>query len=122
MSTSTFNYFGFGSNLLSSRITLSNKSAKFIGLGLLRNYKLKFVWNSLRWKGSVATIVREEGSVVFGCVWELNNSDSDNLDAQEGVGQGIYWSFWDVNALHYPPVRISLFDIILFFLYFYKFL
>lgn len=85
--SNTFHYFAFGSNLLNQRITLSNKSAKFIGIGKLSKHRLDFVGNSNRWKGGVATIVEDDKNDVLGCIWEMSKDDSDSLDRQEGYDQ-----------------------------------
>lgn len=37
-----FYYFGFGSNLLTKRIKVQNKSAERVGVGKLKNYRLDF--------------------------------------------------------------------------------
>lgn len=42
-----FYYFGFGSNLLSKRIKIQNKSAERVGVGILNNYRLDFADASL---------------------------------------------------------------------------
>ena len=85
-----FYYFGYGSNLLQQRIRISNKSATFVGGGLLKGHRLGFVAHSQRWNGGVATI-HIDGSVdIWGAVWTLKREDMQSLDDQEGVGIGIY--------------------------------
>ena len=87
---SKFYYFGYGSNLLKQRIQLSNKTAKFVGVGQLDSYCLRFGGDSKRWMGGTATILSDPNSTIFGCVWLMDESDSANIDAQEGVGDKIY--------------------------------
>lgn len=92
-----FYYFGFGSNLLSKRIKIQNKSAERIGVGKLNGYRLDFAdaaidkrYFSPRWNGCPATIIENEGSHVYGAVWKINCSDLNELDRQEGVECEIY--------------------------------
>lgn len=92
-----FFYFGFGSNLLSKRIKVQNKSADRVGVGELRNFKLDFAdskadqkYYSPTWNGCPATIIEQHGSTVFGAVWKIDEDQLHELDRQEGVYAGIY--------------------------------
>lgn len=92
-----FFYFGFGSNLLQRRIKVQNKSAVRVGVGKLLNYRLDFAdssadekYYSPNWNGCPATIIKTEGSTVYGAVWKIDEKDLDELDRQEGVECGIY--------------------------------
>lgn len=93
----SFYYFGFGSNLLTKRIRIQNKTAERVGVGKLVDYQLDFAdatadekYYSPTWNGCPATIIKTKGSVVYGAVWEINEADLDELDRQEGVDCGIY--------------------------------
>lgn len=85
-----FLYFAYGSNLLRERLQLLNPSAVFKQVVKLENYKLVFGFSSLRWKGHVASIKESFGHTVWGVMYELNHSDLENLDRQEGVKKEIY--------------------------------
>lgn len=92
-----FYYFGFGSNLLRNRIKVQNKSAERVGVGKLVDFRLDFAdstadkkYYSPTWNGCPATIIHDEGSVVFGAVWTIAGEDLSELDRQEGVECGIY--------------------------------
>lgn len=88
-----FMYFAFGSNLLSNRIHIQNKTATRKGIGCLNNYQLDFgtIKNfSKFWNGVPATIIPKQGSQVYGAVWEINVDQLSELDRQEGVECGIY--------------------------------
>jgi len=92
-----FYYFGYGSNLLTKRIRIQNKTAERVGVGKLENYRLDFADTELEkryfsstWNGSPATIIENEGSCVYGAVWKINNCDLEELDRQEGVESNIY--------------------------------
>ena len=83
-------YFGYGSNLLSNRMKLKNKTAIKVGVGILQDYKLTFSGQSSLWKGSTANIVPARGSTVIGVVWKV--FDTNILDKQE---------------LHYDPINVQ---------------
>lgn len=93
----TFYYFGYGSNLLTKRIRIQNKSAERVGVGELKDYRLDFADTTLdaryfsrTWKGSPATIIENKESTVYGAVWKMNLQDLHELDVQEGVADEIY--------------------------------
>ncbi|XP_002737048.1 gamma-glutamylcyclotransferase-like [Saccoglossus kowalevskii] len=98
--SSTFRYFAYGSNLLKERIHINNPSAEFIGVALLKNYKLAFgnckrvlqhhKSNSHWGDGGVATILKSEGDNVWGSVWKINMDHMAALDSQEGVSERYY--------------------------------
>ncbi|XP_037722089.1 gamma-glutamylcyclotransferase isoform X1 [Drosophila subpulchrella] len=87
---SKFFYFGFGSNMLASRIHIQNPTAKRIGAGKLENFRLDFHTASKTWLGAPATIVPTQGSHVYGSIWEIDMCNLKDLDDQEGVFDGIY--------------------------------
>ncbi|GAB1598364.1 gamma-glutamylcyclotransferase-like [Argonauta hians] len=88
--TGKFFYFAFGSNLLKERLLLKNKTAVFKTTAKLENYQLKFGYKSTTWFGHAATIVESKGNVVWGSVYEMNNSNLESLDKQEGVDRNVY--------------------------------
>lgn len=61
-----FLYFAFGSNLLEERLHISCPSARRVYPGKLNGYRLTFNYNSLRWRGHVATICEDEDSSLWG--------------------------------------------------------
>ncbi|EDV51869.2 gamma-glutamylcyclotransferase isoform X1 [Drosophila erecta] len=85
-----FFYFGFGSNMLASRIHIQNPTAKRIGVGKLENYRLDFHTGSKNWLGAPATIVPTPGSHVYGAIWEIDMCNLKDLDDQESVPDGVY--------------------------------
>ncbi|XP_049762240.1 gamma-glutamylcyclotransferase-like [Schistocerca cancellata] len=88
-----FLYFAYGSNLLAKRIHMNNPTAVRTAKAKLADYRLDFGNWSRRWKGAVATVVPEQGKHVWGAVWQIDKSDMDNLDRQEGVPSGMYFPF-----------------------------
>ncbi|KAL6262422.1 hypothetical protein P5V15_007508 [Pogonomyrmex californicus] len=88
--SNTFLYFAYGSNLLAKRIRLNNPTAIVKDIGYIKNFRLDFQRYSQRWRGTSATIVETENSVVWGVVWEINKCNLSTLDCQEGVQDKIY--------------------------------
>ncbi|CAH8561108.1 unnamed protein product [Schistosoma turkestanicum] len=90
-----FYYFAYGSNLLKERIQLLNKSAQYVGVGVLEDYVLSFAGFSNNWFGATATIKPSPSEYVMGTVWKMCMSDMKTLDLQESVPEV------------YRPVEIS---------------
>ncbi|XP_067001326.1 gamma-glutamylcyclotransferase isoform X2 [Anabrus simplex] len=88
---SKFLYFAYGSNLLAQRIHINNPSAVRRTIGKLEGYRLDFNHWSHRWKGCAATIVPEEGKHTWGAIWEIDDSNLEDLDRQEGVHEEVYF-------------------------------
>ncbi|XP_037050113.1 gamma-glutamylcyclotransferase-like [Bradysia coprophila] len=86
----TFMYFAYGSNLLSNRIHYQNPTAERRTTGRLENYRLDFNVQSRNWNGAGATIVEDDDYHVYGAIWEIDISNLDELDRQEGVDQNLY--------------------------------
>ncbi|XP_034657747.1 gamma-glutamylcyclotransferase [Drosophila subobscura] len=87
---SKFFYFGFGSNMLAQRIHIQNPTAQRMGAALLPDYRLDFAREGPRWRGAVATIVPTPGEHTWGTLWEIDVSNLDDIDNQEGVHLGVY--------------------------------
>ncbi|XP_073838461.1 gamma-glutamylcyclotransferase-like [Musca autumnalis] len=103
---SRFYYFGFGSNLLAKRLHLQNPTAVRIGPGKLENFRLDFNLFTDRWYGACATIVPTKGEYVWGAIWELDESDKEHLDNQEGVHLGIYTPV--TVSVYCPPLNATI--------------
>ncbi|XP_012533929.1 gamma-glutamylcyclotransferase-like isoform X2 [Monomorium pharaonis] len=88
--SNTFLYFAYGSNLFTKRIRLDNPTAVMKHIGYIKNFRLDFNRYSKRWRGTSATIVETENSVVWGVVWELHKCNLATLDCQESVQDNIY--------------------------------
>ncbi|CAI5442274.1 unnamed protein product [Caenorhabditis angaria] len=78
-----FWYFAYGSNLLAERIHHRQKGAEYFCNGKLENFALRFVHNSSRWQGALATVIETPGNDVWGCVWKIPKEYSESLDKQE---------------------------------------
>lgn len=69
-------YVAYGSNLNLMQMGWRCPSAKVVGKGFIRDYKLIF--------NGVATIVPEEKKTVPVAVWKIEDSDEKALDRYEG--------------------------------------
>ena len=82
----TFIYFAYGSNLDPERLRINCPSAQFLSAGKLSDFTLNFTKTSeIRWKGGVADIIETPNASMWGAIWQINISESDALDRQEGV-------------------------------------
>lgn len=77
-------YFAYGSNLNLDQMKKRCPEFKKIGYGILKNY-LWFIS-----KRGYANIVPSENDEVHGIIYDLSESDIDNLDIKEGVTSGCY--------------------------------
>lgn len=69
-------YFAYGSNLNLDQMQVRCKFARPVGTAILKDYQLVF-------KG-VADVVPDEGSEVYGGLWEITPNDLGALDRYEG--------------------------------------
>ncbi len=80
-------YFAYGSNLDWAQMKSRCKSAEYVCLAQLPNYRLAFPRRSSRGHG-VAGVVAYRGASVWGVVYQLTKDDMRRLDAREGYYQG----------------------------------
>nr|BAJ49244.1 conserved hypothetical protein [Candidatus Caldarchaeum subterraneum] len=78
-------YFAYGSNL--DQEGMRRRVGEWFDLkpAILRDYKLVFNVFSSSWRGGVANIEESPGSVVYGAVYLLEESQLEKLDKYEGV-------------------------------------
>lgn len=69
-------YFGYGSNMDAEQMKRRCPEAKYLGIGVLRQYRLV--------ERLYADIERDESDTVYGAVYELTPSDLKSLDKYEG--------------------------------------
>ena len=77
-------YFAYGSNLDLPQMKRRCPSSKLISKGSLSGYRLTFNRFSSGWGGGVADVIQEQGSEVWGLVFEISDSDLERLDRYEG--------------------------------------
>jgi gamma-glutamylcyclotransferase (GGCT)/AIG2-like uncharacterized protein YtfP len=72
-----------------------------MGTGWLEGWRLTFAEADMGYEGAVTTVVESPGDRVFVALYDVNDSDTEQLDEVEGVTSGIY------RKLH---VRIATLD------------
>ena len=77
-------YFAYGSNLDLLQMKRRCPSSELISKGSLPGYRLTFNRYSSGWNGGVADVIKEQGSEVWGLVFELSDTDLKRLDRYEG--------------------------------------
>uniref|UniRef100_A0A171A451 gamma-glutamylcyclotransferase n=1 Tax=Triatoma infestans TaxID=30076 RepID=A0A171A451_TRIIF len=84
-------YFAYCANMLSNRMECCvHKSVVRKEAAKLEGYKMEYGEFSKVWYGTLPTIVKNPNSVVWGCLWELQECYKHLLDELQGVGEGIY--------------------------------
>ena len=89
----TVKYFAYGSNLDLPQMKRRCPSSKLISKGSLSGYRLTFNRFSSGWGGGVADVIQEQGSKVWGLVFEISDTDLERLDRYEGY-------YKDQNSLY----------------------
>lgn len=77
--------FAYGSNLDPCQIRVRCPEHRFVSRAELRDHKLVFPRFSKRRKCGVASVAQCPGQVVHGALFELSESDWQNMDDAEGV-------------------------------------
>ena len=77
-------YFAYGSNLDLLQMKRRCPSSELISKGSLPGYRLTFNRYSSGWGGGVADVVQDQGSEVWGLIFELSDTDLKRLDRYEG--------------------------------------
>ena len=80
-------YFAYGSNLDLPQMKRRCPSSKLISKGSLSGYRLTFNRFSSGWGGGVADVIQEQGSEVWGLVFEISDTDLERLDRYEGYNK-----------------------------------
>ncbi len=78
-----FEYFAYGSNMLTERITDRLGPVEKTGLGILRNHQLVFNRLGTYLPGGVASVVPRLGSDVLGVIWKIDAVQLKTLDIIE---------------------------------------
>lgn len=78
-------YFAYGSNMKHSQMRdRCGEGWRFLKRAYLPGYKLVFDGYSEKWKGAVANVVRSEGEMVWGGLFEVTEECIRELDKREG--------------------------------------
>lgn len=81
-------YFACGSNMDWDQMRERCPSARFVGVAKLPEHKLAFSRRSKKRGCGVADAVADQGSSVWGVVYEVDDRDVGQLDAAEGYSPG----------------------------------
>ena len=81
-------YFAYGSNMEWKQMRDRCPSASFVGVARLRDHRLAFTRESKRRKCGVADAVADDGSEVWGVVYQIDERDVGKLDANEDYRPG----------------------------------
>jgi len=81
-------YFAYGSNMHAGQMKERCPSAKFVCRAKLPSHRLAFTRISVRRGCGVADILRDETNDVWGVVYELWESELENLDKDEEFRPG----------------------------------
>ena len=77
-------YFGYGSNMNHEQMKIRCPNAKFIKKVFLKNYKFVYDGYSKSRKGAVGNIVKSNGQIVWGGLFEIDEICRKRLDKYEG--------------------------------------
>jgi gamma-glutamylcyclotransferase len=83
-------YFAYGSNLSSNFIRDYTPSAAFVMKADLPNYQVEFRHYSKDFSGGISSIIETPGTLVRGVIYEVKESELEELDILENVPEGIY--------------------------------
>lgn len=82
-------YFSYGSNMSTPRLTNRAPAARAVGVARLQKHRLRFHKKSKDNSGKCdAERTNDEKDVVYGVVFEIEDSEKSKLDIQEGLGNG----------------------------------
>ena len=77
-------YFAYGSNLDLAKMKVRCPSSELISKGSLSGYRLTFNRYARGWGGGGADVIQDQGSEVWGLIFELSDIDLKRLDRYEG--------------------------------------
>ena len=83
-------YFAYGSNLDKDQMAVRCTSARYIANACLKEYRLDFTRFSKTRGCAVADVVEEDGSEVWGVIYEISEEDCNELDECEGYLSSTY--------------------------------
>lgn len=109
-------YFAYGSNMNWSQMQRRCPSARFVNLAELRNYRLAFPLRSKSRGCGTAGAIPQEGQILWGVVYEIENCEIEVLDrAEDFVPGGEDNSYTREEREVYPagdgsnPLRVSVY-------------
>ena len=82
-----FDYFAYGSNMLTERLAERCESAKPVGTEFVDGYGLEFSKRS-KDKSGKATIINSPGKRQYGVIFTIEKCELEELNTAEGLGNG----------------------------------
>lgn len=88
----TFRYFGYGSNMLTQRLTAANRcpNARLVGVATVEAFHLDFSKRSKRDGSGKATLRPRNAGRVYGVLFDIPLTELDALNREEGLNSGYY--------------------------------
>ena len=94
-------YFSYGSNMSIKRLRKRIPSAKRVAVARLSNHELKFHKKSTEDGSAKCDIIETHNpdTIVFGVVFDIDDSEKIKLDQNEGLGKGYEEKFVEVISI-----------------------
>ncbi len=94
-------YFSYGSNMSIKRLRKRIPSAKRVAVAALSNHELKFHKKSTKDGSAKCDIIETHNpdTIVFGVVFDIDDSEKIKLDQKEGLGKGYEEKFVEVISI-----------------------
>jgi len=89
LTSETFLYFAYGSNMLTSRLTRRTPSATAVGIAYVEGYRLTF--DKVSTDGSGKCDIEATSNAadrVYGVLFRISTAEAADLDVAEGFGHG----------------------------------
>ncbi|MDN5338423.1 MAG: hypothetical protein PWQ20_1493 [Thermotogaceae bacterium] len=77
-------YFAYGSNMCLDQMRVRCPDSEFLKVVKLEGYKFVYDGYSRSRKSLVGNIVKNEGTTVYGALFEISEEDEESLDRYEG--------------------------------------
>lgn len=81
-------YFGYGSNIGSRVMKSVCPDVEFIDKAMLRDYRLAFTRESIKWGAAAADVLPAAGKQVWGALYRIDDACLGALDVKESYGTG----------------------------------
>jgi gamma-glutamylcyclotransferase (GGCT)/AIG2-like uncharacterized protein YtfP len=83
-------YAAYGTNMSPEQMRQRCPHSPAVGTGWLTGWRLTFGGEDLGWEGALATIVEDPGAQVFVMLYDVTDTDAEQLDQWEGADAGLY--------------------------------
>ena len=77
-------YFAYGSNMDETQMKKRCPHSKLVGVAILKGYRFVYDGYSSYRQGAVANLIKDQCEKVFGVLYEISETDEENLDRYEG--------------------------------------